>query len=258
MPKIYWAGDSTVAKNTCETWPQTGIGQEFERFLIAGVRVENFAQNGRSTKSFIDDGRLDAIAAEIGAGDFLFIQFGHNDEKPEDPTRYADPEVGFPENLSKFVAVAREHAATPVIITPVTRFNRNAPGALYKHDLWAESGRRTGEKLGVAVVDLTTLSEQLVDSMGAAAQTTYFMNLPAGVYPHFPKGQKDNTHLQPAGAVAFGALIARELYKLGGEYAALLNYDFPKSLYESDNFGVETGSEYEVEPQDQPGADCFK
>ena len=252
MPKIYWAGDSTVAKNTCETWPQTGIGQEFERFLIAGVRVENFAQNGRSTKSFIDEGRLDAIAAEIGAGDFLFIQFGHNDEKPEDPTRYADPETGFPENLGKFVEVARTHGATPVIITPVTRFNRNAPGALYKHERWAESARRTGEKLGVAVIDLTTLSEQLVDKMGAAAQTTYFMNLPAGIYGHFPRGQKDNTHLQPAGAVAFGALIARELYKLGGDYAALLNYDFPKYLHENDNFGVETGAEYEVEPQDQP------
>ena len=252
MPKIYWAGDSTVAKNTCETWPQTGIGQEFHRFLSGNVQVENYAQNGRSTKSFIEEGRLEAIAAQIGAGDFLFIQFGHNDEKPEDLTRYADPEVGFPENLGKFVAVAREHGATPVIITPVTRFNRNRPGMLYKHDLWAEAARRTGEKLGVAVIDLTALSERLVDSMGAAAQTTYFMNLPSGVYPHFPNGQKDNTHLQPAGAVAFGALIARELYKLGGEYDALLNYDFPKYLYESDNFGVDTGSEYEVEPQDQP------
>ena len=252
MPKIYWAGDSTVAKNTIETWPQTGIGQEFERFLRGGVRVENFALNGRSTKSFMDEGHLDAIAAQIQAGDFLFIQFGHNDEKPEDPTRYADPETGFPENLGKFVAVAREKGATPVIITPVTRFDRNGPKALYHHACWAESACRTGEKLGVAVIDLTTLSEQLVDSMGAAAQTTYFMNLPAGVYPHFPKGQHDNTHLQPAGAVAFGALIARELHKLGGEYAAILNYDFPKYLYESDNFGVDTGSEYEVEPQDQP------
>ena len=160
--------------------------------------------------------------------------------------------MGFPENLGKFVAVAREKGATPVIITPVTRFDRNGPKALYHHARWAESACRTGEKLGVAVIDLTTLSEQLVDSMGAAAQTTYFMNLPAGVYPHFPKGQHDNTHLQPAGAVAFGALIARELHKLGGEYAAILNYDFPKYLYESDNFGVDTGSEYEVEPQDQP------
>ena len=247
MPKIYWAGDSTVAKNTIETWPQTGIGQEFERFLRAGVKVENYAQNGRSTKSFIDECSLDAIAANIGAGDFLFIQFGHNDEKPQDPTRYADPETGFPENLGKFVAVAREKGATPVIITPVTRFNRNAPSMIYKHDLWAEAARRTGEKLGVAVIDLTTLSEQLVDKMGDVARITYYMNLPAGVYGHFPQGQNDNSHLQPAGAVAFGALIARELHKLGGEYAALLNYDFPLYLYENDNFGVETNAKYEVE-----------
>ena len=247
MPKIYWAGDSTVAKNTCETWPQTGIGQEFERFLLAGNRVENYAQNGRSTKSFIDAGTLDEIAKHIEEGDFLFIQFGHNDEKPQDPTRYADPEVAFPENLGKFVAVAREKGATPVIITPVTRFNRHAPSMIYKHDLWAEAARRTGEKLGVAVIDLTTLSEQLVDKMGDAAATTYYMNLPAGVYGHFPQGQHDNSHLQPAGAVAFGALIARELHKLGGKYAALLNYDFPLYLYENDNFGVETNAKYEVE-----------
>ena len=105
---------------------------------------------------------------------------------------------------------------------------------------------------GIPMDEAEALLKQFLDSMGAAAQTTYFMNLPAGVYPHFPKGQHDNTHLQPAGAVAFGALIARELHKLGGEYAAILNYDFPKYLYESDNFGVDTGSEYEVEPQDQP------
>ena len=99
----------------------------------------------------------------------------------------------------------------------------------------------------MAVIDLTTLSEQLVDKMGDEARTTYYMNLPAGVYGHFPRGQKDNSHLQPAGAVAFGALIARELHKLGGEYAALLNYDFPLYLYENDNFGVETNAKYEVE-----------
>lgn len=247
MKKIYWAGDSTVAKNTCETWPQTGIGQEFHRFLRANVQVENFALNGRSTKSFIDEGRLDAIAAEIRPGDFLFIQFGHNDEKPHDAARYADPETGYPENLGKFVAVAREKGATPVIITPLTRYHYKAPGILYKHDRWAEAARRTGEKLGVAVVDLTARSEELVDKLGEYAQTTYYMNVPAGIYGHFPRGQKDNSHLQPAGAVVFGSLIARELHKLGGEYAELLNYDFTKFLYENDNFGVETGCEYEVE-----------
>ena len=248
MITIYWAGDSTAAPNSILTWPQTGIAQEFERFLKHGdVRVENHAVNGRSTKSFIDEGRLAAIEARISKGDYLFIQFGHNDEKPEDPTRYADPDSGFPQNIERFVNVARSKGATPVIITPVTRFNRNAPSAIYKHDRWAESARRTGEKLGVAVINLTAASEQLVDAMGDAAATTLFMNLPAGVYPHFPNGQRDNTHLQPAGAVAFGALIAKGLYQLGGEYAALLCDGFAQYLKEDANFGMETTAAQEVE-----------
>lgn len=248
MITIYWAGDSTVKQNTIATYPQTGIGQMFERFVKPHeVRVENHAENGRSTKSFIDEGRLAPIYDRLTKGDFLFIQFGHNDEKPEDPTRYADPDVGFPEHLEKFVNVARNKGATPVLITPVTRFNRNAPNAKYKHDLWAASAKRTGEKLGVAVIDLTGLSEQLVDEMGEAAQTLYFMNLPAGVYPHFPNGQKDNTHLQPAGALAFAGLIARELHKLGGKYAALLCDDFEQWCSEADHFGISDNAAQEVE-----------
>lgn len=248
MITIYWAGDSTVKQNSAATWPQTGIGQEFERFVKrCEVRVENHAENGRSTKSFIDEGRLAPIYDRITKGDFLFIQFGHNDEKPEDPTRYADPDSGFPENLEKFVNVACNKGATPVIITPVTRFNRNGPKAIYKHDRWAEAAKRTGERLGVAVIDLTASSEQLVDSMGDAAATTFFMNLPEGVYPHFPNGQRDNTHLQPAGAVAFGALIARGLYELGGAYAALLSDEFEQYMQEADHFGMETTAAEEVE-----------
>lgn len=248
MITIYWAGDSTVAPNSIATWPQTGIGQEFERFLRpCEVRVENHAVNGRSTKSFMDEGRLDVIADRISAGDFLFIQFGHNDEKAEDPARYADPEVGFPENLARFVNAAKNKGATPVIITPVTRFNRNGPGAIYKHDRWAESAKRTGKRLGVAVIDLTAMSEQLVDAMGDKAATNLYMNLPAGVYPHFPQGQKDNTHLQPAGAVAFGALIAKALHQLGGEYAALLCDGFAQYLQEEAHFGMETTAADEIE-----------
>lgn len=248
MTTIYWAGDSTVKQNSIVTYPQTGIGQVFERFVRrCEVRVENHAENGRSTKSFIDEGRLAPIYDRITAGDFLFIQFGHNDEKDTDPARYADPEVGYPANLERFVNVARNKGATPVIITPVTRFNRNGPKSVFKHDRWVEAAKKTGERLDVAVIDLTTLSEQLVDSMGDAAQTTLYMNLPAGVYAHFPNGQQDNTHLQPAGAVAFAGIIARELYRLGGKYAALLCADFEQWLSETASFGIADSAEQEVE-----------
>lgn len=248
MITIYWAGDSTVKQNSIATYPQTGIGQEFERYVKrCEVRVENHAENGRSTKSFIDEGRLAPIYDRITKGDFLFIQFGHNDEKAEDASRYADPERTFPDNLEKFVNVARNKGATPVLITPVTRFHKGDASEQYRHIRWAEAMKKTGERLGVAVIDLTSASEQLILRMGGAAQTAYYMNLPAGVYPHFPNGQKDNTHLQPAGAAAFGGLIARELKKLGGAYADLLCDEFDQWLQETDNFGETDHAAQEVE-----------
>lgn len=235
MTTIFWAGDSTVRQNSIATYPQTGIGQALDRYLRRpDVVIQNHAENGRSTKSFIDEGRLAAIEAGIAAGDFLFIQFGHNDEKPEDPTRYADPETGFPENLKRFVDAARSRGAWPVIITPVTRYNRNAPGAKYRHDRWAASARKTAERLHVALIDLTAMSEHLVDEQGEKARTMYYMNLAAGVYPAFPNGQSDNTHLQPAGAVAFAGLIARGLYELGGAYKALLSEETTDWLEQND------------------------
>ena len=76
--RIFWAADSTVQTNDITTYPQTGIGQVFSLYTRDGVIVSNHAKNGRSTKSFMDEGRLDAIGRQIGEGDFLFIQFGHN------------------------------------------------------------------------------------------------------------------------------------------------------------------------------------
>ncbi len=248
MTTIYWAGDSTVKQNTMATWPQTGVGQAFERFVKPReMRVENHAENGRSTKSFIDEGRLAPIYDRITRGDFLFIQFGHNDEKPEDPARYADPDSGFPENLTKFVSVARNKGAIPVLITPVARYNRNGPNAKYHHDRWAAATIKLGRELDVAVIDLTRLSEALVDRLGETARVNYYMNLPAGKYPHFPQGQTDNTHLQPEGALAFAEIIARELKKLGGPYAALLSDDFDQYCAEADNFGLAHTAHLEVE-----------
>lgn len=223
MITIFWAGDSTAAQNSIATYPQTGIGQAFHRYVKPmQVQIENHAVNGRSTRSFMDEGRLAVIADRIRAGDFLFIQFGHNDEKPEDPTRYADPETDFPANLERFADVARMHGAVPVFITPLTRWDRNNPAAKYRHDAWAASYRRTAQKMGVALIDLTRMSEELVDALGEKARSDFYMNLPAGVYPNYPDGMKDGTHLQPEGALAFAGLIARGLYDLGGAYRALL------------------------------------
>lgn len=248
MTTIYWAGDSTVKQNSIATFPQTGIGQAFTRYIRREqVRVENHAENGRSTRSFMDEGRLAPIYDRITRGDFLFVQFGHNDEKSADPTRYTDPDTAFQENLEKFVNVARNKGATPVFITPVTRYHLGDASEEYRHVRWAEAIRVCGARLGVAVIDLTRLSEKLVQATGEAARTSFYMNLPAGVYPHFPNGQKDNTHLQPAGALAFAGLIARELKQLGGDYAALLCDEFDQYVAEADGFSHADNAAQEVE-----------
>lgn len=155
-------------------------------------------------------------------GDFLFIQFGHNDEKAEDPARYTSPEDTFRGYLAVFVKAAREKGAYPVLITPLTRRCYRDPQAKYSHGPYAAAMRELARELCVPLIDLTAESEKLVDRMGEDAKQLY-MNLPAGRFSHYPDGLEDNTHLQPAGALAFAGLVAEGLQALGGVYAALLS-----------------------------------
>lgn len=217
MRVIYWAGDSTVKQNSILTWPQTGIGQMFDRFSCrADVCICNHAENGRSTRSFINEGRLVPIGARLKAGDFLFIQFGHNDEKQSDPLRYTDPDGDFGCFLEQFAACARAKDAIPVFITPVSRMGFADPEAPYRHGRWAAAMRRTAEKLNAACIDLTAMSEDLLIHTPEEVRGSWFM--------------PDGTHLTPEGAMVFAGLIARSLYQLGGEYRALLAPEYLQSL----------------------------
>lgn len=221
MTTIFWAGDSTVARKPITVYPETGIGQMFDRYVKKmDVQIENYAENGRSTKQFLDEGRLVPIYDRMRAGDFLFIQFGHNDEKREDPARFTEPDGEFTANLERFVNAARNKGATPVFITPLTRRLFRQPGM--SHAPYSAAMRRAAQRLDVALIDLNATSEALVDELGEAAKA-YYMNFPAGMYPNFPDGKTDNTHLRPDGALAFSALVAKGLYTLGGPYAALLS-----------------------------------
>src|SRR3954447_13445257 len=112
---VYLAGDSTMAQKAADKRPETGWGEYLQiQFDEAKVRIENHAQNGRSTKSFIDEGRWQAIVAKLRRGDYVFIEFGHNDEKKEDPKRFADARTDYRSNLIKFINEVRSKTATPV------------------------------------------------------------------------------------------------------------------------------------------------
>ena len=223
MSAIFWIGDSTVQHNSLLTYPQTGIGQVFDRFIrTPQVHIENHARNGRSTKSFLEEGRLAPVCQRLREGDFLFIQFGHNDQKQEDPARYAPADTAYADNLRLFIRMARLRRATPVLITPLTRCNHRQLPPDRQFAPWVAAMKRVGEETGTAVIDLTRMSEDLVDRWGETAAQDLYMTLPAGRYPAYPDGLSDKTHLQPLGAINFAALIANGLYQLGGAYAELL------------------------------------
>lgn len=212
MNRIVWAGDSTVKYNKIDTYPQTGISQGMLLYLQDQVILRSFAENGRSTKSFIDQGRLDLIDDYLEEGDFLFIQFGHNDAKKEDPTRWCDADTDFQSNLMKFIAVAEKHKAYPVLITPIARryFDEHGVYQPGSHGKYPDAVKKVAEKAGVPVIDMTTITEQYLASIGD------FASRPLYVYP------KDNTHLQMQGAVVFAGFIARELAALGAPYNQVL------------------------------------
>ena len=231
MPRIYYAADSIVAQKNIFTYPETGIGQMLPLYLKRTVFVQNHAENGRSTKSFIDESRLATIDNDIREGDFLFIQFGHNDEKQADPTRYTEAYGEYQTNLEKFVNVARNHKAYPVLITPLCRRQFDENGVLQDtHGDYPEAMRQLAKRLEVPLIDLTPLSFAAVSEAGDEASKKWFMNIPAGEYPNYPDGKADNSHLRPEGAMFFAGIIAKELKKLGGIYAELLLESADKPL----------------------------
>ena len=212
MAAIFYAGDSTVKFNKASTYPQTGISQAMLLYLADGVEMKSYAQNGRSTKSFLEEGLLALMEKEMKEGDFLFIQFGHNDEK-DDPGRHTDPDTTFKENLMKFIQSARENGAYPVLITPIARRHFNDQGKFLpgSHGAYPEAVRQTGKEACVSVIDLTAITEAYLNAVGDLASKAYFM------WPG------DNTHLKPEGAVIMAGFLSEELRKLGAPYADLLD-----------------------------------
>ncbi len=219
---IFWAGDSTVQYNDITTYPQTGIGQVFSLYTKEDVVIKNFAKNGRSTKSFIDEGILNKIDLKIQQGDFLFIQFGHNDEKEDE--RKTEPFTTFQEYLTRYISVAQNHGAYPVLITPLYRRHFDSEGMIkdFVHLQYPEGMKELAIRLEVPFIDLCESSKQLLNKRGEEATASMFMNLKPGVFSNFPEGILDNSHLQYAGAVEFAGQIAEGLKMLGDPYKDLL------------------------------------
>ncbi|MEU3527158.1 rhamnogalacturonan acetylesterase [Streptomyces sp. NPDC038707] len=202
---LHIAGDSTAAQKYADAAPETGWGMALPFFLHKELTVANHAVNGRSSKSFVDEGRLDAVLAAIRPGDFLVIQFGHNDEKATDPARYTEPWTSYQRYLRLYVDGARARGARPVLATSVERRRFDADGtAQPTHGDYPAAVRALAGEEKVALLDIEALSLALWQRLGAEETKTYF---------NWTATEQDNTHFNPPGAVAVARLVARELLR---------------------------------------------
>ena len=216
---IHLMGDSTMAeKNLAGGNPERGWGMMFPNFLDSGVDVVNYAQNGRSTKSFIDLGLWDKVKANLKAGDYVFIQFGHNDAKQDDPARYAPAYGAYQENLRLFVRTALDAGAHPVLLTPVARrwfkegrLDRNC------HTDYPDAMKQVAAEFGIPLLDITTSSLNWLEGLGDAASRPFFM---------ISTGKDDNTHTVASGARKITELVCDKIREQLPEIAAhLVRYD---------------------------------
>jgi lysophospholipase L1-like esterase len=205
MAVIFIAGDSTAAANPAHS-PYAGWGQMLSEFV--GLDVKNQAASGRSSKSFIDEGRLDEIAVTIRQGDYLLIQFGHNDEKSEDQSRFTDPYGTYKDCLSQYIAVAWKTGAKPVLLSPVSRRYFENGRIVNSHGVYPEAMKQLAEQEKVSFIDTCEQTRILYEQMGEEESKSLFawyLLVPR------PDGPPDHTHYSHKGAKAIAAIVAQEL-----------------------------------------------
>lgn len=198
---VYLAGDSTLAEKRPEKRPETGWGEMLQKYFDPQkVKIENHAQNGRSTKTFISENRWQAIADKLQKGDYVFIQFGHNDSSKDKGERYTPPE-DYRKNLIKFIEEARAKNANPVLLTPVMRRRFDKEGKFYDmHGEYPDIVRAVAAEYRVPLIDMHRKSETVIKNYGVEDSKKLFLILKAGAHPNYPNGLDDNTHFSPRGA----------------------------------------------------------
>ncbi len=223
---IHLCGDSTMAeKDLTDGKPERGWGMMFQNFLDSGATVINYAQNGRSTKSFIDKGLWNKVYNAVRPGDYVFIEFGHNDAKEDDPERYAAPWGAYQDNLRRFIDETRQKGGTPVLLTPVARrWFKNGKLDRECHGDYPAAMKAVAEEKGVILLDITTPTLDWIEGLGDEASRPYFMHLAPGQYACAPQGKTDNTHTVAAGARKVAEIVCGKVREQLPEIAEHLRY----------------------------------
>jgi lysophospholipase L1-like esterase len=212
--RVFLVGDSTMSDKKVTAYPETGWGMMFSKFFNTALTVVyNTAQNGRSTKSFIEENRWTPIVDSLQKGDIVLIQFGHNDEVPTKVQSTTKKE--FQDNLMRFIADTKKKKAIPVLITPAARRKFNAEGNLEDtHKVYSELVRKVAKKKKVGLIDLDRKSQALLQQFGPENSKWLFNHLKAGQNPNYPDGKADDTHFSELGARKMAEIVYSELKNL--------------------------------------------
>ena len=233
---IFMIGDSTMANKKMDGGnPERGWGMVLPGFFSEDIRIDNHAANGRSSKSFISEGRWEKVISKVKKGDYVFIQFGHNDEKA-DSTRHTDPGSTFDEILRRYVNETRAKGGIPVLFNSIVRRNfvqpkddaiakdvRRTPGEKEQpkegtvlfdtHGAYLDAPRNVAKELGVTFIDMNKITHDLVQGLGPVESKKLFMFVEPNQVPAFPKGREDNTHLNVYGARTIAGLAVDAIGK---------------------------------------------
>ena len=210
---VWLIGDSTMSIKETKAYPETGWGMPFVFFWDSTVTVDNRAMNGRSTRTFMEEKRWDPVVNNMQEGDYVFIQFGHNDEVPTKKSYV--PEKDFKTNLIKYITDTRSKKGNPVLLTPVARRKFDSTGHIQEtHAVYAQIVRDVAKENNVPLIDLSEKSKILYQQLGPEASKFLFNYLVAGEHPNYPEGKQDDTHFSELGARKIAELVLAEIRSL--------------------------------------------
>jgi lysophospholipase L1-like esterase len=209
--RLFMAGDSTMSIKTPTAFPETGRGMPFTSFWNDELLLVNLAKNGRSTKTFRSEGLWQSIMTAVQPGDYVFIQFGHNDEVKEKVGSYTTPDE-FTANLKQYITETRQKNAYPVLLTPVARRKFDSAGIpVETHETYSALVRQVAEAEQVTLIDHDRLSMAVLGKIGEEDSRLLFLQLKPDEHPNYPAGKEDNTHFNELGARLMAQLVLQEI-----------------------------------------------
>ncbi len=215
-PTIFLIGDSTMANKAPIDAPETGWGMVFPEYFTDAVKIQNHAVNGRSTKSFRTLGHWKAVVDQLKEGDYVLIQFGHNDSKKDDTLRFAAPQTDYKQNLIRYITEIKAKGANPILLTPVMRRKFDDNGQFVdQHGEYPSVVRALAKSMNVPLIDMHAKSQKSIESEGVEGSKKMFMHYGGGIFKKHPNGVHDDTHFSRYGAELMASLAVEGLFDIG-------------------------------------------